>query len=81
MASLKGSTHPVPAWLSADAAHNQARIDARQTAIQTQAAQARAQLHALHARHELPCALGDANRLQWVLQNVHGLEPASCCAG
>ena len=74
VASLKGSTHPVPAWLSADAAQNQARIDARQAAIQTQAAQAQAQLHALHARHELPSALGDANRLQWVLQNVHGLE-------
>ena len=24
--------------------------------------------------HGLPCALGDANRLQWVLQNVRALE-------
>lgn len=74
VAALKGRTHTVPAWLATDTAANHARIHTRQAAIQAQLAQTQAQLHALQARHELPRALGDAGRLQWVLQNVHGLE-------
>ena len=34
----------------------------------------RAALAALHERHDLRAALGDASRLQWVLQNVRALE-------
>ena len=34
----------------------------------------RAELEALHARHELHVALSDASRLQWVIQNVRALE-------
>jgi V/A-type H+-transporting ATPase subunit I len=74
VATLKGSTHAVPPWLQARATDNAAAIDARLAAIASQRLALQAGLTALHARHQLPCALGNANRLQWLLQNVHTLE-------
>ena len=74
--ALKGSAHAVPGWLRGDggtAAPPEA-IDARRARLEGEAAGRRAQLSALNERHELPRALGDANRLQWVLQNVQALE-------
>ena len=72
--ALKGSVHAVPAWLGADAARNQAHLSARLVELEREIAELRTRLAALDLGHGLPCALGDANRLQWVLQNVRALE-------
>ncbi|HTP71131.1 MAG TPA: V-type ATPase 116kDa subunit family protein [Burkholderiaceae bacterium] len=72
--TLKGSVHDVPGWLRADAAGNQAHVGERLAAIEKEVGGLRADLAALHRRHELPRALGDANRLQWVMRNVRALE-------
>jgi len=72
--AVKGSAHAVPAWLGADAAGNEAHLSARLAALEREIAELHATLAALNLRHGLPCALGDANRLQWVLQNVRALE-------
>jgi V/A-type H+-transporting ATPase subunit I len=70
----KGSVHPVPTWLGADPARNHAHVERRLRELEIESAELGATLAQQHARHDLPCALGDANRLQWVLQNVHALE-------
>ena len=72
--ALKGSAHAVPAWLGADAARNQAHLSSRLGELDREIAGLGTTLAALNLRHELPCALGDSNRLQWVLQNVRALE-------
>jgi V/A-type H+-transporting ATPase subunit I len=70
----KGSVHPVPAWLQADAAPNHAYASRRLGELEREITALGATLVSLHQRHALTRALGDANRLQWVLQNVHALE-------
>jgi V/A-type H+/Na+-transporting ATPase subunit I len=72
--ALKGTAHAVPAWLGADAARNQANLSARLGELDREITELGATLASLNLRHGLPCALGDSNRLQWVLQNVHALE-------
>ncbi len=42
--------------------------------IEREMLEQRATLAALHQRHDLPCALGDANRLEWLMHNVRALE-------
>jgi V/A-type H+-transporting ATPase subunit I len=74
VATLKGSVHEVPSWLHADAGSNQAHVAARLAAIDKEANDLRSALASLHRRHDLPRALGDANRLQWVMRNVRALE-------
>ena len=74
VATLKGSVHEVPAWLQADAARNRANVAERLVAAEREAAAANAALALLHRQHDLPGALGNANRLQWVMHNVHALE-------
>ena len=70
----KGSVHPVPSWIATDPAHNEAYLGRRLAGLESEIAELGAQLAAVTARHGLPCALGDACRLQWLLQNVHALE-------
>lgn len=72
--TLKGTVHAVPEWLDADIAANLAEAQRRQVALQQEVDQHRQVLAALETRHDLPRALGDANRLHWVLQNVRALE-------
>ncbi len=72
--ALKGSSHEVPAWLQSDARANRAGLAERLAAIARNLDAASAALAALHERHALPRALGDANRLEWVLRNVNALE-------
>ncbi len=72
--ALKGSAHQVPDWLRTDGRQNQAHLAERLAAIARETGEASAALEALHPRHDLPRALGDADRLQWVLHNVHALE-------
>jgi V/A-type H+-transporting ATPase subunit I len=70
----KGSAHPVPTWLEADTGRNHGHVERRLRELEREMAELGATLALQHGRHDLPRALGDANRLQWVLQNVHALE-------
>ncbi len=72
--ALEGSVHEPPSWLNADAARNQAHVSERLVAIEREMNEAGTALAALHQRHDLPCALGDANRLEWLMHNVRALE-------
>jgi V/A-type H+/Na+-transporting ATPase subunit I len=74
VSALEGRAHEPPLWLHADAAQNQAHVNERLAAIERDMLEQRALLAALHRRHDLPCALGDANRLDWLMRNVRALE-------
>jgi V/A-type H+-transporting ATPase subunit I len=74
VAVLKGKVYAMPTWLRRAAAENQAYIAARLDLIERETREAHGSLEALHARYELYGALGDASRLQWVIQNVRVLE-------
>ncbi|MEO8677195.1 MAG: ATPase, partial [Casimicrobiaceae bacterium] len=73
-ALLKGRVYDAPAWLRADAAETERYIAPRLDAIDRETERLNAELSALHGRHELFTALGDAHRLQWLIENVHALE-------
>ena len=73
-ALLKGQAYDMPAWLHTDMARNEAYVTARQAVLANEETALRGQLAALDDRHELRTALGDAARLQWVLENVRALE-------
>ena len=72
--ALKGSVHEAPPWLAADVARSQAYAGERLAAIEHETGELNAALASLHERHALPQALGDANRLQWLMHNVRALE-------
>ncbi len=73
-ALLKGQVRDMPAWLHTDMARNEAYVAARLSVLAGEETALRAQLAALDERHDLRTALGDAARLQWVLENVRSLE-------
>jgi V/A-type H+-transporting ATPase subunit I len=73
-ALLKGRVYDAPAWLRADAEETERYIGPRLDALAREEQRLRSEIDSLHARHELAAALSDANRLQWVIQNVHALE-------
>ncbi len=72
--TLKGSTHEVPGWLHPDADVNRSYVQERLLALERERTEMNAALGALNLRHDLSRALGDANRLQWVMHNVNALE-------
>ena len=74
VSTLKGSSHEVPGWLQTDPAANEAHVQARLAALEGEHAALSTQLAALSRHYDLPRALGDAHRLQWVLHNVQALE-------
>ena len=73
-ALLKGHVYDAPAWLKADIAETERYIVPRLAALDREEARLAAELAALHAKHDLPTALGDAHRLQWIVENVRALE-------
>jgi V/A-type H+-transporting ATPase subunit I len=73
-AALKGRTHAIPPWLQTDREASRAHVASRLVALHASDTELRARLEALHERHQLPPALGEASRLQWVIDNVHALE-------
>jgi V/A-type H+-transporting ATPase subunit I len=72
--ALKGQTYAIAPWLQADSAANSAYLSARIDALDREAADLATRLQALGARHDLGAVLGDAERLHWVIENVHALE-------
>jgi V/A-type H+-transporting ATPase subunit I len=72
--AARGQVLVPPAWLRADRAGNDAEARRRLDALDAEAAALRATLAALADRHPLREALADAERLQWVLENVRALE-------
>ncbi|HSM21378.1 MAG TPA: hypothetical protein VK876_04115 [Rubrivivax sp.] len=75
--ALKGQVHELPRWLGPHRAGNEAAIEARRLASEAQESAARNGLAALAGRHGLRAALADAERLQWVLDNVRALESSA----
>ncbi len=73
-ALLKGRVYDAPPWLRADAAETERYIAPRLEALARETERLNADLEALHARHDLYTALGDAQRLQWLIENVRALE-------
>ncbi len=70
VAALKGRLQPLPAWLA-----NDPDVIARRLAgLQERAVALRGELAALHERHGLRRALGDAARMQWLLRHVPALD-------
>jgi V/A-type H+-transporting ATPase subunit I len=74
VAKLRGRVHDVPEWLRAETARDPVTVARRLASIDADVQRLHASLAALHQRHDLARALGDADRLQWVLHNVHALE-------
>jgi V/A-type H+-transporting ATPase subunit I len=72
--ALKGTAHPVPAWLKRGLAGNLEWIGQRREAIDAELGRLRGTLESLHRTHDLRRALGDAHRIDWVLRNVRALE-------
>jgi len=72
--ALKGRAYSMPGWLQADAAASGADATSRIEALDREAAELTARLGALGARHDLGALLGEAERLHWVIDNVHALE-------
>jgi V/A-type H+-transporting ATPase subunit I len=73
-AASHGRFHPVPAWITGDAPHDEAAIAARLAELDVRDAALARELDALARRHGLHRALADLYRLQWVLANVNALE-------
>ena len=72
--ALKGRTYSMPAWLHSDPRANAAYLEERIAALEHEERELSTRLRALGVAHDLGAALGDAERLQWVSENVHALE-------
>jgi V/A-type H+-transporting ATPase subunit I len=79
-AALKGRVHDIPAWLRQTAPESLAYIAARSPQLEAAIGRLRERLQALNREHGLYRAIGDADRLQWVIQNVHALDCTECFA-
>lgn len=73
-AAEKGRAYDVPPWFAGRAADVIAAIARERDDNDRKRAELAAELDALHARHDLLTALGDAHRLQWVMRHVRALE-------
>ncbi len=74
VAALKGRTYSMPSWLQSSPRENAAYLSSRVSALEREAVELTTRLDALGAQHELGAALSAAERLQWVIENVHALE-------
>ena len=73
-ALLKGHVYDAPPWLAADAQDTERTIASRLAALERDEARFAAALAALNEKHALAAALGDAHRLQWIVENVRALD-------
>lgn len=74
VSALKGQWLPAPAWLVREPRLTRQAGEQVLQALAREEAAAREALARAHEGHGLRTALADAQRLQWVLDNVRGLE-------
>ena len=74
VAALKGRMYSMPSWLQSSRRDNAEYLSSRANALEREAVELTTHLEGLGAQHRLGAALGDAERLQWVIENVHALE-------
>jgi V/A-type H+-transporting ATPase subunit I len=79
-AALKGRIHDVPGWLRPTAQESLAYVAERSAALGAEIRSLHDRLDALNRTHGLHQAIGDADRLQWVIRNVRGLDCTDCFA-
>jgi len=72
--AASGRVHPLPPWLRGSAQRTLEDIAAQAPAVAARERGLRDALDALARRHGLHEALGDAQRLDWLLANVRALE-------
>lgn len=72
--ALKGRMHPIAPWLKDDLSQNQVYINARMDEIGREAKAAGSRIEESHNTHGLRILLGDAMRLEWMIENVHALN-------
>lgn len=72
--ALKGSLHPIPSWLKDSPGQNRAYIDARLDEMERESGAAVSRIEASQHAHGLQVLLGDAKRLEWMIDNVHALD-------
>jgi len=73
-AAARGRERRVPAWLRSQGEASRAFIESRLQEVEGTHHDLRAALDELAKRHDLRTALGDANRLRWVMDNIHALD-------
>lgn len=74
VSALNGRMHPIAPWLQDDLGHNQAYVRARMDEIEREEKTAGSRIEASHTTHGLRIVLGDARRLEWMIENVHALD-------
>lgn len=74
VAALKGRMHPIAPWLQDDLGRNRAYIDARSAEIGREQRAAASRIEASHHAHRLHVLLADAQRLEWMIDNVRALD-------
>jgi len=72
--AAKGRAYEAPEWFAGSAADVIASIAREIAALEHRRETLLADLAAIHERHDLVSALGDAHRLQWVMRHVRALE-------
>ena len=72
--ALKGRLHPIAPWLKDELGQNQVYIKQRMDEIEREAQAAGSRIEASHDTHGLRILLGDARRLEWMIDNVHALD-------
>lgn len=79
-AALKGRVHRIPAWLRPTVSETLDHIAARTAELDDTIRTLDARLETLNRAHHLHRAIGDADRLQWVIEHVRALECSDCFA-
>lgn len=74
VAALKGRMHPIAPWLQDDPGRNRAYIDTRMADIGREQQAAAGRIEASHRAHRLHVLLADAQRLEWMIDNVRALD-------
>ena len=72
--ALKGRMHPIAPWLKDGPGQNQVYIEQRIDEIERDEKATGSRIQESHDTHGLRILLGDAKRLEWMIENVHALN-------
>lgn len=73
-AGYKAQAHEIPQWLRGSVRESMDHAASRLAVLEREAGELNARLERLHFEHDLQCALGDANLLQWFTRYAPSLE-------